>query len=225
MIPIVAIIGVVKSGKTLFLEELVRELKLRNHRIGTLKHTSHTFDFDEPGKDSYRLKVSGSDIGGIFSEESMVVIRDIDSSKDFLKVVLDYFNDVDLLLIEGYKAGRFPKILVLASSSIKKEAADFNKEEIMAVIGTCEEVKTDFNYFGRFEIKKVADFLEKNFIKKSVPEEIDLLINGNAVLLDNGMQEAVKDFLGKIEKSLKKSKKEISSIVLRYGRKKDILLS
>jgi len=222
MIPIVTVVGAVKSGKTLFIEELVRELKLRNYRIGTLKHTSHTFDFDKPGKDSYRLKVSGSDIGGIFSRESIGIIRDIESSKDFLRIVLDYFDDVDLVLIEGYKIGKFPKILVLSSRNIEKEIADFNREEIIAVIDTGRKtkMKTDFNYFGRFEIKKVADLLEENFIRRGVVEEVDLFINGKVATLNDDIKEATKNLSSKIMVNLKKSKEEVSDIVLRYKYRK-----
>lgn len=169
MLPIISVVGAVKSGKTSLIEELVRELKLKGYKVGTLKHTSHTFEFDKPGKDSHRLKVCGSDIGGIFSKESIGIIRDINDDRDFLKIVLNYFSGMDILLIEGYKKGKFPKILMLTSRDIEKEVADFDRDEIIALAGIGKEIKTDFNYFGKFEIKKIAEFLEKNFIKKNLP--------------------------------------------------------
>ena len=49
--PVISIVGRSKSGRTTLLEKLIRELKHRGYRVGTVKHHSHPgFEVDQPGK-------------------------------------------------------------------------------------------------------------------------------------------------------------------------------
>ena len=166
MVPVVSVVGVPKSGKTFFIEELTKELRSRDHKTGTLKHTSHDFEFDIPGKDSYRLKESGSSIGGVFSENRISITRDLNGDEDLSRIIEDYYFEMDILLVEGYKKGRFPKILITAGQDIKKELEEFKREEVIAVVGE-GELGTELNHFGKYEIKRVADLLEKELIEES----------------------------------------------------------
>lgn len=121
--------------------------------------------------------------------------------------------------MEGYKKGKFPKILVLTSGDIKKETGKFGKDEIIAVVGE-SKVETDLNYFGRYEIKKVADFLVENFIKVYAEKEIELFVNNKSVVLNYQMQKVVKNVITGVVKSLKGLDEDIESIDLRYKKKK-----
>lgn len=48
-VPVVSIVGKGDSGKTTFLEKLIRELVARGHRVATVKHHVHDYDIDIPG--------------------------------------------------------------------------------------------------------------------------------------------------------------------------------
>ena len=61
-VPIISIVGNSGAGKTTFLEKLIRQLKRRGYRVATIKHDTHNFQMDHPGKDTYRLAEAGSDI-------------------------------------------------------------------------------------------------------------------------------------------------------------------
>ncbi len=58
---IICIVGRSQSGKTTLIEKLIPVLKNRGHRIGTIKHSQHIFDFDKSGKDSWRHKDAGAE--------------------------------------------------------------------------------------------------------------------------------------------------------------------
>ena len=58
MPPIVSVIGKSKSGKTTLIEKFVQELKSRGYRMATIKHIPRGVSFDEPGKDSWRHKLT-----------------------------------------------------------------------------------------------------------------------------------------------------------------------
>ena len=59
-VPVVSIVGKGDSGKTTFLEKLIRELAARGVRVATVKHHVHDFDIDVPGKDSWRHARAGA---------------------------------------------------------------------------------------------------------------------------------------------------------------------
>ena len=62
MPPIISIVGKSNSGKTTFLEKVVRELKRRGYRVAVVKHSTHDIKIDQPGKDTWRLAQAGSDV-------------------------------------------------------------------------------------------------------------------------------------------------------------------
>ncbi len=206
--------GQSKSGKTTFLEGLVRELNSRRYKIGTLKHTSHSFEMDSRGKDSYRLKNSGSVIGGLFTDDCVNIFRDFNERKDLERFIEDTFHDMDLVLIEGYKVGRYPKIVILKGRD-QEELKEYSRDEIIAVAGEAE-IETELNYFGKYEVKKVADLLEIEFIKPYSEQDIEIYIDGKPILLNDFVQKIVKNIINAIIASLKDIEKGIKEIDLRY---------
>lgn len=214
MVPIVTIIGSSGSGKTIFIEKLIRQLKLSELRIGALKHTSHTFDIDSPGKDSFRLKESGSDIGGIFSPESFVTIRDLTQDVDVERIIFDHFFDTDLVLIEGFKKSSYPKILVVGSDP-EKELASYKKDDLLAVVGDTK-ISDDIRFFSRYDIKGVAAFLKGEFIEKNKGDNIDLFVNSRHIRLNDYLRKLLKNLMTGILKSLKGVEGEIKEISVKY---------
>ena len=170
---------------------------------------------DSEGKDSYRLKQSGSIIGGVFTDDSIGIVRDFNEKEDLDRIIEDVFNDMDLVLIEGYKLGKYPKILVMKDQDLEHEAREFKKEEIIAVIGE-EEVDTELNYYGKYEIKKIVGLLELEFIRPYSIQEIDLYINNKPVVLNEFVQKIVKNIINAVIDSLKGIDKKIKEIDLRY---------
>ncbi len=65
-------------GKTTALERVIREIKRRGYRLGTVKHDTHGFDVDKPGKDSWRHAQAGSDAVVISGPRKMALIRQLD---------------------------------------------------------------------------------------------------------------------------------------------------
>ena len=49
---ILGVTGWSGAGKTTLLTELIPALTARGLRVSTIKHAHHTFDVDQPGKDS-----------------------------------------------------------------------------------------------------------------------------------------------------------------------------
>jgi len=110
-VPIVSLVGKSGVGKTTVLERLIREMKRRGYRVGTIKHDTHGFEVDKPGKDSWRHAQAGSDAVAISGPHKMALIRTLDAEMS-VEDVAQLMGDVDLVITEGYKRGDKPKIEV-----------------------------------------------------------------------------------------------------------------
>jgi molybdopterin-guanine dinucleotide biosynthesis protein B len=110
-VPIISMVGKSGVGKTTALERVIRELKRRGYKVGTVKHDTHGFDLDRPGKDSWRHAQAGSDAVAISSPRKMALIRQVESEMP-LDEIVRLMGDVDLVITEGYKRGDKPKIEV-----------------------------------------------------------------------------------------------------------------
>lgn len=155
-IPVYQFVALSGTGKTTFLESLVIELKARGLRVCVYKHDGHDFEVDRPGKDSWRMTQAGADVTVISSATKAVIMENRPVSAEEL---VNRINNVDILLVEGYKAGPWRKIAMRREDLGKDWAVA--PEECLAVItdGTGPE---DVPRFGFSDIGVVADFLQSD---------------------------------------------------------------
>ncbi len=128
---VISIVAKSGTGKTTLLEHLLPKLRSGGLRVGVLKHHSHLSSFDVPGKDTYRLAEAGADIVVGASPVQVAVFRRENGSGDLDAVIARYFDDVDLVLVEGYKRGGYPKIEVHRSA--RSEELLCSADEILAL--------------------------------------------------------------------------------------------
>ena len=110
-VPVISVVGKSGVGKTTALELVIREIKMRGYRVGTVKHDTHGFEIDKPGKDSWRHARAGSDAVVVSGPHRMALIRSVDEEMQ-LDSIIPLMGDVDLVITEGYKRGNKPKIEV-----------------------------------------------------------------------------------------------------------------
>lgn len=110
-VPVISLVGKSGVGKTTALEGILRELKRRGYRVGTIKHDTHGFDVDRPGKDSWRHAQAGSDVVVISGPQKLAMIHKL-SEEMPLDQIIPLMRSVDIVITEGYKRGDRPKIEV-----------------------------------------------------------------------------------------------------------------
>ncbi|MGH8547340.1 MAG: molybdopterin-guanine dinucleotide biosynthesis protein B [Methylococcales bacterium] len=112
-VPVLGIAAFSGTGKTTLLVQLIPRLKRHGLRIGLIKHSHHNFDIDHPGKDSYRLRESGANPVMLSSKFRRAVITEHENPiEPVLSEQLSHLDqsNLDLVLVEGFKRERFPKI-------------------------------------------------------------------------------------------------------------------
>lgn len=101
------------TGKTSLLVQLIPLLRQQGVRIGLIKHAHHNFDIDQPGKDSYELRHAGAHSMLIGSRRRWaLMVETPQADEPTLATLLTHLpvTELDLILVEGFKHERFPKI-------------------------------------------------------------------------------------------------------------------
>lgn len=99
------------AGKTGLMERLVTEITGRGFSVSTLKHAHHTFDVDHPGKDSHRHRMAGATEVLLSSGNRWALMHELKGRDEPpLEMLLEKLSPVDLVLVEGYKRDRHPKV-------------------------------------------------------------------------------------------------------------------
>ena len=203
---VVSIIGKSKSGKTTFIERLIRELKSRGYRVGTIKHTSQGMTFDVPDKDSWRHIQAGSEITVIGSSDRIALIKPVAQTLTLDEIAHLIGEDCDIILAEGFKQDNAPKIEVHR----REVGTPLSAVKKLIAIATDEPLEIKTRQFSLQDIKGLADLLEKGFIK-SQGERISLYINNVPVPLTAFPREIISNVLLAVAASLK-GMGEVSSL-------------
>jgi len=134
-VPLLGFAAFSGTGKTTLLSQLIPILKQQGLRIGLIKHGHHDFDIDYPGKDSFRLRQAGASPVMIVSSKRRAIITEISPEQQpRLDEQLRHFDQsqLDLLLVEGFKAEAFPKI-ELHRPSLNKPLLYLDDSDIIAI--------------------------------------------------------------------------------------------
>jgi molybdopterin-guanine dinucleotide biosynthesis adapter protein len=101
------------SGKTTLIAKLIPSLVARGLMVSTVKHAHHGFDVDTPGKDSYTHRLAGATEVMVASSRRWALMHEL-RGRDEPSVydLLEKLSPVDLVLVEGFKSARHPRIEV-----------------------------------------------------------------------------------------------------------------
>lgn len=139
---IINIVGIGrKSGKTSLIEDLTRHLTEIGFRVWTMKHISTSFD--TIGKDTWRhLRAGASTVMAITPNELISIQSIQDLSLD--NVLKEIPEDVDLVIVEGFKGSNLPKIITVRNICDAERLLDQVKN-VFAIAGSIveeEEIKS-----------------------------------------------------------------------------------
>lgn len=152
-IPVLGFAAYSGVGKTTVMEQVIGLLKRRGVRAAAVKHDGHDFDIDWPGKDSWRFGQAGAEVTVVASEAKTALVERRGRA---LPELLALAGDVDIILVEGYKAGGFSQIGLCRRGTGKSLPL---AAERYAAIVTDGEGPWPVPQFGFDEMEELTDFI------------------------------------------------------------------
>ncbi|MFP3898773.1 MAG: gephyrin-like molybdotransferase Glp [Dehalococcoidia bacterium] len=160
-LPVVAIVGKSRSGKTSLIEKLIPEFKRRGYRVAAFKHSRGKMDIDRPGKDSWRLSEAGSDAVLVSSPDRLAVIKNLDRDLSVEEILPLVANDFDLVLAEGFRQSKTPKIEVHRKELGKDLCC--STDELLAIV-TDGPLEAGIARFHPEDTAAIADFIQAKLL-------------------------------------------------------------
>lgn len=167
-IPILGFVAASGTGKTTLLARLIPILKKNGLRVGLIKHSHHDFEIDQAGKDSFRLRKAGASPVMLVSRYRRAMITEFTQENEpRLADQLKQFDqsELDLILVEGFRAEQFPKIEV-HRASLEKPLLYPEDPNIIA-IATDSALETP-TYLKQLELNQpemIAAFIQNHVMK------------------------------------------------------------
>ena len=149
------------SGKTTLIENVIPVLVSQGLRVSLVKHAHHTFDVDQPGKDSYRHRQAGASEVMLTSAKRWILMHEVaDQPEPELPEQLRRMSPCDIVLIEGFKKQPIPKLEIHR----KAHGVPFLYGDDPHIVGiaTDEQFDTELPLFRLDDYVALAEFvLEK----------------------------------------------------------------
>ena len=131
---VLGITGWSGSGKTTLIVALIPRLRALGLTVSTLKHAHHDVDLDRPGKDTFRHREAGAQEVILSTGQRWALLHELrDEPEPCVADLLQYLQPVDLVLVEGWKTGHYPKLEIWRSMATDKPPQFPNDPAVIAV--------------------------------------------------------------------------------------------
>jgi molybdopterin-guanine dinucleotide biosynthesis adapter protein len=161
MSKIIGITGWKDVGKTHYASLIIKSLVKKGYQVGSIKHAHHDFDIDKPGTDSFKHREAGSSQAIISSAKRWAKItennNEIEKSLDEL---IQEFNNVEIVVVEGFKKDNHPKIEILTKGFNNR-----NKEIKNVIAIVSDDLKDNIiPVFKENDIESLVEFIIKKIL-------------------------------------------------------------
>lgn len=158
MVPIVSFVGRHNAGKTTLVIGVIRHLKSRGIKTAVIKHAAHGVDVGNDN-DSDRLFNSGADLVYTSSPDMSLIYRRYNQEKELEQIYAEVAPGNDLIICEGFKKEKVPKIEVLRKE-ITTETMELQNVIARAVDFDCSD---SLPLFGITKYDELAEFIINAF--------------------------------------------------------------
>jgi len=187
---IFGVTGWKNAGKTGLMERLVREITTRGISVSTVKHAHHSFDVDHPGKDSARHREAGAREVLLSSRNRWALMSELrGEDEEVLSDLLARLSPVDLVLIEGYKRDRHPKIEAYRAAT-KHPLISTEDDSIVAVASDVALAESVMPVFDLDDTVGIADFVLQQVglsVSQAKPTKAEMPLKNDCFALPSGV--------------------------------------
>jgi len=183
-LPLVGFVAPSGTGKTTLLRQLVPLLRERGLRVGYIKHSHHPLSLDHPGKDSHDLAEAGAEQVLLAAADGWGFIdytprRGEDGQTPLAELAGRFDAErLDLVLVEGFRQDRYPKIEVYRTA--RGKAPLYPDDPDIVAVATDSELPPDAEpvRLPIADVGAVADFIQQGLAdgRFSVEDPCDELV-------------------------------------------------
>ena len=156
------------TGKTTLIEAVIPLLVARGLRVSLIKHAHHSFDVDQPGKDSFRHRAAGATEVLVASQQRWVLMHELRHvAEPSLDQHLTRLSACDVVLVEGFKLAPIAKIEVHRASAATPLL--FRSDPHIIAVATDEHLDTRLPQLNINEPAEIADFICATIGNVAVP--------------------------------------------------------
>ena len=148
------------SGKTTLIEKLIPLFVERKLQVSLVKHAHHSFDVDQPGKDSYRHRHAGCTEVLVSSSRRWALVHELrGSAEPGFEELVRHVAPCDLLLVEGFKREKLPKLEVYRA--VTGEPLLHPQDSDIVGIASDRKVDTPLPWMHLDDAPSIASFILK----------------------------------------------------------------
>jgi molybdopterin-guanine dinucleotide biosynthesis adapter protein len=149
------------SGKTTLIEKLIPLLVQRGLKVSLIKHAHHSFDVDQPGKDSYRHRHAGCTEVLVSSSRRWALMHELRGAPEpgFDELARN-IAPCDLLLVEGFKRQKLPKLEVYRA--VTGEGLLHPQDPDIVGVATDRKLETRLPQFDLNDAPGIATFVVRH---------------------------------------------------------------
>lgn len=113
--PVLGVAAWSGTGKTTLLEKLLPRLAEDGLKVAVIKHAHHSFEVDQPGKDSYKLRSAGAAPVLVASRQRFALMQETPGNgepdlAELIAMMVPHYPD--LVIVEGFKDWPIHKLVL-----------------------------------------------------------------------------------------------------------------
>ena len=235
--PIIAVAGSKKSGKTTAVETLVHGLTIKGYKVATVKHIPEpNFTIDTKGKDTWRHAEAGARTVISVAPNELTVFRKGDTTKHSLEqIIRNCEDDAEIIILEGFRKliGQDPKVLKIVAVKTIDEVLEASKhfKPILTFVGpiSTEVKKLKIPYVDVLkEQKKLVDLVNEKIAasverKRKHKKKLRIRIDEHVLPLNPFVQKIMRNIILGMISTLKgvttKGKEDVTITVKSFSRR------
>ena len=152
-------------GKTTLIVALIPRLQARGLAVSTLKHAHHDVDLDTAGKDTWLHRAAGAQEVMLVTGRRWALLHELRQEPEpALDELVAHLQPVDVVLVEGWKSGAYPKLEIWRPSAVNKPPRFPTDPAIIAVAGEpglepAQYGRPNLPVFLLTDLESIADFI------------------------------------------------------------------
>jgi molybdopterin-guanine dinucleotide biosynthesis protein B len=149
------------SGKTTLIEKLIPRFVGAGLRVSLIKHAHHSFDVDQPAKDSYRHRHAGAAEVLVTSSRRWVLMHELRGAQELpFEEQVKRVSPCDLLIVEGFKFAPIPKLEVWRAET--GEALLHPNDSHIVAVASDARVETKLPLLNLNDVEGISSFILKH---------------------------------------------------------------